>query len=163
MLPIYLLVLNPWHFFWRQRRSSAAVWQRDRWFRVNQPISSHIKSEMILFVISPPIALTDVNVYAKPRKQIRNSFTFSKILRFIVRYNQPISRKKWLFIRKRKTVNADKIEGFSSDPLNLHFNRPLFSKFKKIKSNYLVQFQWWLLIDELGNFPMNPVLAKEAQ
>lgn len=144
--------------------------KKDRWFRVNEPLQVILKGkDSVQVSLYSPVALTDVNIYAK-LPNYENKFVlfhFSKIPAFHRSVHQIplVVDKNDYLLENGKTVTIDKIEGFSSGSIEFSITStdPLFAKFKKIKSNHLVQFHDGYHINEPGKFlPMNPVLAKEA-
>lgn len=142
----------------------------DRWFRVNQPLQIIQKGkDSVQVSLYSPVGLSDVKIYAKlPNYDKRFLiYSFSKIPAFHRSFHKiPLTDKKNDYLLETgNTVTIDKIEGFSSGAIvfSVESEDPLFQKFKKIKSNHLVQFHDGYHINELGKFlPMNPVLAKEA-
>ena len=142
----------------------------DRWFRVNEPLQVIQKGkDSVQISLYSPVGLTNVKIYAKlPNYDKRFViYSFSKIPAFHRSFHKiPLTdQKNDYLLETGNTVTIDKIEGFSSGAIqfSVESDDPLFQKFKKIKSNHLVQFHDGYHINELGKFlPMNPALAKEA-
>ena len=143
---------------------------KDRWFRVNQPMQIIQKGkDSVQISLYSPVALTDVKVYAKLANYDKRFliYEFSKVPAFHRSFHQlPLVEGKHDYkLENDKTVTIDKIDGFSSGAIafSIESTDPLFTKFKKIKSARLVQFSDQYHKNELGKYlPMNPVLAKEA-
>lgn len=150
--------------------SSKMYDNKDRWFRVNEPLQVIQKGkDSVQVSLYSPVGLTDVKIYAKlPNYEKRFVlYNFSKVPAFHRSFHQiPLTAGKHDYeLENGKTVTIDKIEGFSSGAIEFYVEStdPLFQKFKKIKSTHLVQFSAAYHTNELGKFlPMNPVLAKEA-
>ncbi|MEG0850326.1 MAG: hypothetical protein RSH24_10710 [Flavobacterium sp.] len=150
--------------------SSKMYDNKDRWFRVNEPLQVIQKGkDSVQVSLYSPVGLTDVKIYAKlPNYEKRFVlYKFSKVPAFHRSFHQiPLTAGKHDYeLENGKTVTIDKIEGFSSGAIefSVESTDPLFLKFKKIKSTHLVQFSAAYHNNELGKFlPMNPVLAKEA-
>ena len=143
---------------------------KDRWFRVNQPMQIIQKGkDSVQISLYSPVGLTDVKVYAKLANYDKRFliYEFSKVPAFHRSFHQlPLVNGKHDYkLENDKTVTIDKIDGFSSGAIefSVESTDPLFAKFKKIKSARLVQFSDQYHKNELGKYlPMNPVLAKEA-
>lgn len=142
----------------------------DRWFRVNEPLQVIQKGkDSVQISLYSPVGLTDVKIYAKlPNYDKRFLlYSFSKVPAFHRSFHKiPLTdQKNDYLLETGNTVTIDKIAGFSSGAIqfSVESEDPLFQKFKKIKSNHLVQFHDGYHINELGKYlPMNPALAKEA-
>lgn len=142
----------------------------DRWFRVNAPLQV-IQSgkDSIQLSLYSPVGLKDVKIYAKiPNFEKRILiFDFSEIPSFHRSFHQiPFVAGTSNYITEHgNRVNIQQIPGFSNGAIefSVESTDPLMAKFKKIKSQRLVQFESAYHTNELGKFlPMNPVLAKEA-
>lgn len=155
--------------------SSARMYDnKDRWFRVNQPMQVIQKGkDSVQISLYSPVGLTDVKVYAKLPNYDKRFVVleFTKVPAFHRSFHQlPLVNGKHDYkLEDGKTVTIDKINGFSSGAIqfSVESSDPLFEKFKKIKSNRLVQFSTQYHLnnpaDDPNKFlPMNPVLAKEA-
>jgi hypothetical protein len=151
--------------------SSAKMYDnKDRWFRVNQPMQIIQKGkDSVQISLYSPVGLSDVKVYAKLANYDKRFliYEFSKVPAFHRSFHQiPLVEGKHDYkLENDKTVTIDKIDGFSSGAIefSVESTDPLFAKFKKIKSARLVQFSDQYHKNELGKYlPMNPVLAKEA-
>lgn len=142
----------------------------DRWFRVNEPLQVIQKGkDSVQISLYSPVGLNDVKIYAKlPNYDKRFLlYSFSKVPAFHRSFHKiPLTdQKNDYLLETGNTVTIDKIAGFSSGAIqfSVESEDPLFQKFKKIKSNHLVQFHDGYHINELGKYlPMNPALAKEA-
>lgn len=143
---------------------------KDRWFRVNQPMQIIQKGkDSVQISLYSPVGLSDVKIYAKLANYDKRFliYEFSKVPAFHRSFHQlPLVNGKHDYkLENDKTVTIDKIDGFSSGAIefSVESTDPLFAKFKKIKSARLVQFSDQYHKNELGKYlPMNPVLAKEA-
>ncbi|ABQ07801.1 hypothetical protein [Flavobacterium johnsoniae] len=161
---------KPMTMFEDDENSSKMYDNKDRWFRVNQPMQVIQKGkDSVQISLYSPVGLTDVKVYAKlPNYDKRFVlFHFSKVPAFHRSFHKiPLTEGKNDYeLEKGNTVTIDKIEGFSSGAIefSVESSDPLFQKFKKIKSARLVQFSDQYHKNEYGKYlPMNPVLAKEA-
>ncbi|MFH7017167.1 hypothetical protein [Flavobacterium sp. FlaQc-47] len=143
---------------------------KDRWFRVNEPMQIIQKGkDSVQISLYSPVGLSNVKVYAKLANYDKRflMFEFSKVPAFHRSFHQIplVAEKHDYMLENGKTVTIDKIEGFSSGAIefSVESDDPLFAKFKKIKSARLVQFSDQYHKNEYGKYlPMNPVLAKEA-
>lgn len=165
---------KPMTMFEDDESSSKMYDNKDRWFRVNQPMQIIQKGkDSVQVSLYSPVGLSDVKVYAKLANYDKRFliYEFSKVPAFHRSFHQlPLVEGKHDYqLENGKTVTIDKIEGFSSGAIefSIESTDPLFAKFKKIKSARLVQFstQYHLNnpVDDPNKFlPMNPVLAKEA-
>ncbi|WP_316633502.1 hypothetical protein [uncultured Flavobacterium sp.] len=165
---------RPMTMFEDNESSSKMYDNKDRWFRVNQPMQVIQKGkDSVQVSLYSPVGLTDVKVYAKlPNYDKRFVvYEFTKVPAFHRSFHQiPLVEGKHDYkLEDGKTVTIDKIDGFSSGAIqfSVESSDPLFEKFKRIKSARLVQFsdQYHLNnpADDPNKFlPMNPVLAKEA-
>lgn len=161
---------QPMTMFEDDEPSSRMYDNKNRWFRVNQPMQIIQKGkDSVQVSLYSPVGLTDVRIYAKlPNYDKRFLiYNFTKIPAFHRSFHQIplVAGKNDYLLENGKTVTIDQISGFSSGAIefSVESTDPLFAKFKKIKSSRLVQFNDAYHINELGKFlPMNPVLAKEA-
>lgn len=143
---------------------------KDRWFRVNQPMQIIQKGkDSVQISLYSPVGLSDVKIYAKLANYDKRFllYEFSKVPAFHRSVHQlPLVNGTHDYkLENEKTVTIDKIDGFSSGAIqfSVESTDPLFAKFKKIKSARLVQFSDQYHKNEYGKYlPMNPVLAKEA-
>ncbi|MDR6843870.1 hypothetical protein [Flavobacterium granuli] len=144
--------------------------KNDRWFRVNQPLQIIQKGkDSVQISLYSPVGLTDVKIYAKLGNYDKRFvlYHFTKIPAFHRSTHQIplVAGKNDYLLETGNTVTIDKIDGFSTGAIefSIESTDPLFSKFKKIKSSQLVQFNDGYHLNEPNKFlPMNPVLAKEA-
>ncbi|TPG42007.1 hypothetical protein [Flavobacterium pectinovorum] len=165
---------KPMTMFEDGESSSRMYDNKDRWFRVNQPMQVIQKGkDSVQISLYSPVGLTDVKVYAKLPNYDKRFVVleFTKVPAFHRSFHQlPLVDGKHDYkLEDGKTVTIDKINGFSSGAIqfSVESSDPLFEKFKKIKSNRLVQFSTQYHLnnpaDDPNKFsPMNPVLAKEA-
>lgn len=161
---------RPMTMFEDNESASKMYDNKDRWFRVNQPLQVIQKGkDSVQVSLYSPVGLTDVKIYAKlPNYEKRFLiYNFTKVPAFHRSFHKiPLTEGKNDYqLETGNTVTIDKIEGFSSGAIefSVESSDPLFQKFKKIKSTHLVQFSDSYHINEYGKFlPMNPVLAKEA-
>ncbi|RKR11578.1 hypothetical protein C8C83_3318 [Flavobacterium sp. 90] len=165
---------KPMTMFEDAESSSKMYDNKDRWFRVNQPMQVIQKGkDSVQISLYSPVGLTDVKVYAKLANYDKRFviYEFSKVPAFHRSFHQiPLVKGKHDYkLEDGKTVTIDQISGFSSGAIqfSVESSDPLFEKFKKIKSNRLVQFSTQYHLnnpaDDPNKFlPMNPVLAKEA-
>lgn len=161
---------RPMTMFEDNESASKMYDNKDRWFRVNQPLQVIQKGkDSVQVSLYSPVGLTDVRIYAKlPNYEKRFLiYNFTKVPAFHRSFHKiPLTEGKNDYqLETGNTVTIDKIEGFSSGAIefSVESSSPLFQKFKKIKSTHLVQFSDSYHKNELGKFlPMNPVLAKEA-
>lgn len=161
---------HPMTMFEDAESSSRMYDNKDRWFRVNQPMQIIQKGkDSVQISLYSPVGLTDVKVYAKLANYDKRFliYEFTKVPAFHRSLHQiPLTSEKHDYkLENGKTVTIDKIDGFSSGAIqfSVESSDPLFAKFKKIKSARLVQFSDQYHKNEYGKFlPMNPVLAKEA-
>jgi hypothetical protein len=161
---------KPMTMFEDAESSSKMYDNKDRWFRVNEPMQVIQKGkDSVQISLYSPVGLTDVRVYAKLANYDKRFliYEFTKVPAFHRSAHQiPLVEGTHDYkLENGKTVTIDKIDGFSSGAIqfSVESSDPLFEKFKKIKSNRLVQFSDQYHKNELGKFlPMNPVLAKEA-
>ncbi|WP_428228671.1 hypothetical protein [Flavobacterium sp.] len=181
--PNYLTVIDatalpkenrPMTMFEDDESASKMYDNKDRWFRVNQPMQIIQKGkDSVQVSLYSPVGLSDVKVYAKLANYDKRFliYEFSKVPAFHRSFHQlPLVEGKHDYqLENGKTVTIDKIDGFSSGAIefSVESSDPLFAKFKKIKSARLVQFSTQYHLnnpaDDPNKFlPMNPVLAKEA-
>lgn len=165
---------KPMTMFEDAESSSKMYDNKDRWFRVNEPMQVIQKGkDSVQISLYSPVGLTDVRVYAKLANYDKRFliYEFTKVPAFHRSFHQlPLVEGTHDYkLENGKTVTIDKIDGFSSGAIqfSVESSDPLFEKFKKIKSNRLVQFsnQYHLnnpADDPNKYLPMNPVLAKEA-
>jgi len=161
---------RPMTMFEDNESASKMYDNKDRWFRVNQPLQVIQKGkDSVQVSLYSPVGLTDVRIYAKlPNYEKRFLiYNFTKVPAFHRSFHKiPLTEGKNDYqLETGNTVTIDKIEGFSSGAIefSVESSDPLFQKLKKIKSTHLVQFSDSYHINEYGKFlPMNPVLAKEA-
>lgn len=161
---------RPMTMFEDNESASKMYDNKNRWFRVNQPLQVIQKGkDSVQVSLYSPVGLTDVKIYAKlPNYEKRFLiYNFTKVPAFHRSFHKiPLTEGKNDYqLETGNTVTIDKIEGFSSGAIefSVESSDPLFQKFKKIKSTHLVQFSDSYHINEYGKFlPMNPVLAKEA-
>lgn len=165
---------QPMTMFEDDENSSKMYDNKDRWFRVNQPMQILQKGkDSVQISLYSPVGLTDVKVYAKLANYDKRFlvYQFSKIPAFHRSFHQlPLVEGKHDYqLENGKTVTIDKIDGFSSGAIqfSVESSDPLFAKFKKIKSARLVQFSTQYHLNNPADdpnkyLPMNPVLAKEA-
>lgn len=165
---------QPMTMFEDDENSSKMYDNKDRWFRVNQPMQILQKGkDSIQISLYSPVGLTDVKVYAKLANYDKRFlvYQFSKVPAFHRSFHQlPLVEGKHDYqLENGKTVTIDKIDGFSSGAIqfSVESSDPLFAKFKKIKSARLVQFSTQYHLNNPADdpnkyLPMNPVLAKEA-
>ena len=161
---------HPMTMFQDDESSSKMYDNKDRWFRVNQPVQIIQKGkDSVQLSLYCPVALTDVKIYAKlPNYEKRFVlYQFSKVPAFHRSSHQIplVSGKNDYLLENGKTVTIDKIDGFSTDAIefSVESSDTLFAKLKKIKSSQLVRFSDQYHLAEPGKYlPMNPVLAKEA-
>ncbi|SHM55086.1 hypothetical protein [Flavobacterium chilense] len=165
---------RPMTMFEDTENSSKMYDNKDRWFRVNQPMQIIQKGkDSVQVSLYSPVGLNDVKVYAKIANYDKRFliYEFSKVPAFHRSFHQiPLVEGKHDYqLENGKTVTIDKIDGFSSGAIefSVESSDPLFAKFKKIKSARLVQFSTQYHLnnpaDDPNKFlPMNPVLAKEA-
>ena len=154
--------------------SSKMYDNKDRWFRVNQPMQIIQKGkDSVQISLYSPVGLSDVKIYAKlPNYDKRFLiYNFTKVPPFHRSFHQIplVAGKHDYMLENGKPVTIDQIAGFSTGAIefSIESSDPLFSKFQKIKSNRLVQFSTQYHLnnpaDDPNKFlPMNPVLAKEA-
>lgn len=150
--------------------SSKMYDKQDRWFQVNQPLQVIQKGkDSVQISLYSPVGLTDVRIYAKLANYDKRFliYNFTKVPAFHRSFHQIplVAGKNDYLLETGNAVTIDKIDGFSSGAIefSVESSDPLFAKFKKIKSNHLVQFNDGYHNGEFGKFlPMNPVLAKEA-
>jgi len=181
--PNYLAVIDatalpkenrPMTMFDDDESSSKMYDNKDRWFRVNQPMQIIQKGkDSVQVSLYSPVGLSDVKVYAKLANYDKRFliYEFSKVPAFHRSFHQLplVSGKHDYQLENGKTVTIDKIDGFSSGAIefSVESSDPLFAKFKKIKSARLVQFSTQYHLNNPADdpnkyLPMNPVLAKEA-
>ncbi|MFH6999762.1 hypothetical protein ACHRVZ_17705 [Flavobacterium sp. FlaQc-57] len=165
---------RPMTMFEDDENTSKMYDNKDRWFRVNQPLQIIQKGkDSVQVSLYSPVGLTDVKIYAKLANYDKRFliYEFTKIPAFHRSFHQiPLVNGKHDYkLENGKAVTIDKIDGFSSGAIqfSVESSDPLFAKFKKIKSNRLVQFSTQYHLnnpaDDPNKFlPMNPVLAKEA-
>ena len=165
---------QPMTMFEDDENSSKMYDNKDRWFRVNQPMQILQKGkDSVQISLYSPVGLTDVKVYAKLANYDKRFlvYQFSKVPAFHRSFHQlPLVEGKHDYqLENGKTVTIDKIDGFSSGAIqfSVESSDPLFAKFKKIKSARLVQFSTQYHLNNPADdpnkyLPMNPVLAKEA-
>ncbi|CAA9198950.1 hypothetical protein [Flavobacterium collinsii] len=165
---------RPMTMFEDNESSSKMYDNKDRWFRVNQPMQIIQKGkDSIQISLYSPVGLTDVKVYAKLANYDKRFllFEFTKVPAFHRSAHQiPLVDGTHDYqLENGKAVTIDKIDGFSSGAIefSVESTDPLFAKFKKIKSNRLVQFSTQYHLNNPADdpekfLPMNPVLAKEA-
>ncbi|WP_394775800.1 hypothetical protein [Flavobacterium sp.] len=161
---------RPMTMFEDDESSSKMYDNKDRWFRVNQPMQIIQKGkDSVQVSLYSPVGLSNVKVYAKLANYDKRflMFEFSKVPAFHRSFHQIplVAEKHDYMLENGKTVTIDKIDGFSSGAIefSVESDDPLFAKFKKIKSARLVQFSDQYHKNEYGKYlPMNPVLAKEA-
>lgn len=165
---------KPMTMFEDNESSSRMYDNKDRWFRVNQPMQVIQKGkDSVQISLYSPVGLTDVKVYAKLPNYDKRFVVleFTKVPAFHRSFHQlPLVDGKHDYkLEDGKTVTIDKIDGFSSGAIqfSVESSDPLFEKFKKIKSNRLVQFSTQYHLNNPADdpnkyLPMNPVLAKEA-
>ncbi len=165
---------KPMTMFEDAESSSKMYDNKDRWFRVNEPMQVIQKGkDSVQISLYSPVGLTDVRVYAKLANYDKRFliYEFTKVPAFHRSAHQiPLVEGTHDYkLENGKTVTIDKIDGFSSGAIqfSVESSDPLFEKFKKIKSNRLVQFSTQYHLnnpaDDPNKFlPMNPVLAKEA-
>ncbi|QLC64801.1 hypothetical protein LPB248_00460 [Flavobacterium sp. LPB0248] len=147
---------------------------KDRWFRVNQPMQIIQKGrDSVQISLYSPVGLKDVKIYAKLANYDKRflMYEFTNVPAFHRSFHQIplVAAKRDYALENGKTVTIDKIDGFSSGTIefSVESSDPLFAKFKKIKSNRLVQFSDQYHLNNPSDdpnkyLPMNPVLAKEA-
>ncbi|MEP6803956.1 MAG: hypothetical protein ABI892_05510 [Flavobacterium sp.] len=177
--PNYLAIIDatvlppenrPMNMFADDESSAKMYDNKDRWFRVNEPMQIIQKGkDSVQISLYSPVGLSNVKVYAKLANYDKRflMFEFSKVPAFHRSFHQIplVAEKHDYMLENGKTVTIDKIEGFSSGAIefSVESDDPLFAKFKKIKSARLVQFSDQYHKNEYGKYlPMNPVLAKEA-
>ena len=165
---------RPMTMFEDDENSSKMYDNKDRFFRVNQPMQIIQKGkDSVQVSLYSPVGLSDVKVYAKIANYDKRFliYEFSKVPAFHRSFHQlPLVEGKHDYqLENGKTVTIDKIGGFSSGAIefSVESTDPLFAKFKKIKSNRLVQFSTQYHLNNPADdpnkyLPMNPVLAKEA-
>lgn len=165
---------SPMTMFEDDESASKMYDNKDRWFRVNQPMQIIQKGkDSVQVSLYSPVGLTDVKIYAKLANYDKRFliYEFTKVPAFHRSFHQiPLVNGQHDYkLENGKTVTIDKIDGFSSGAIqfSVESSDPLFAKFKKIKSNRLVQFSTQYHLnnpaDDPNKFlPMNPVLAKEA-
>jgi hypothetical protein len=165
---------RPMTMFADDESSSKMYDNKDRWFRVNQPMQIIQKGkDSVQVSLYSPVGLSDVKVYAKLANYDKRFliYEFSKVPAFHRSFHQiPLVEGKHDYqLENGKTVTIDKIDGFSSGAIefSVESSDPLFAKFKKIKSARLVQFSSQYHLNNPADdpnkyLPMNPVLAKEA-
>lgn len=161
---------RPITMFADDENSSKMYDNKDRWFRVNEPMQIIQKGkDSVQISLYSPVGLTNVKVYAKLANYDKRflMFEFSKVPAFHRSFHQIplVEGKHDYMLENGKTVTIDKIDGFSSGAIefSVESDDALFAKFKKIKSARLVQFSDQYHKNEYGKYlPMNPVLAKEA-
>lgn len=165
---------HPMTMFEDDENSSKMYDNKDRWFRVNQPMQIIQKGkDSVQISLYSPVGLSNVKVYAKLANYDKRFliYEFSKVPAFHRSFHQlPLVEGKHDYeLENGKTVTIDKIDGFSSGAIefSVESDDPLFAKFKKIKSNRLVQFSTQYHLNNPADdpnkyLPMNPVLAKEA-
>ena len=142
----------------------------DRWFRMNELVQAVITSkDEIQISLYSPVGLNDVKIYAKIPNYDKKFviYHFSHIPAFHRSLHKiPLTQGKHDYeLESGNAVTIDQIDGFSEGSIefSVESSDPLFDKFKKIKSQHLVQFHDQYHINEYGKFlPMNPALAKEA-
>ncbi|OOG77341.1 hypothetical protein [Flavobacterium sp. A45] len=142
----------------------------DSWFRVNEPLQVILKgTDSVQISLYSPVGLKDVKIYAKLPTYDRRFiiYNFSHIPPFHRSVHQiPLTINKSQYEQEDGiSVTINKIDGFKKEDIvfSIESEDSLFTKFKKIKSQRLVQFNDKYHIQEYGKFlPMNPVLAKEA-
>lgn len=177
--PNYLAIIDatnlpaenkPMTMFQDDESPSRMYDNKDRWFRVNQPMQILQKGkDSVQVSLYSPVGLSDVKVYAKLANYDKRFliYEFSKVPAFHRSFHQLplVEGKHDYMLENGKTVTIDKIDGFSTGAIEFSVESadPLFAKFKKIKSARLVQFSDQYHKNEYGKYlPMNPVLAKEA-
>ena len=165
---------RPMTMFEDDESSSKMYDNKDRWFRVNQPMQIIQKGkDSVQISLYSPVGLSDVKVYAKLANYDKRFliYEFSKVPAFHRSFHQLplVAGKNDYKLENGKPVTIDKIDGFSSGAIefSVESTDPLFAKFKKIKSNRLVQFSTQYHLNNPADdpnkyLPMNPVLAKEA-
>ena len=165
---------RPMIMFEDTESSSKMYDNKNRWFRVNQPMQIIQKGkDSVQISLYSPVGLKDVKVYAKlPNYDKRFLlFEFTSVPAFHRSAHQiPLVNGTHDYqLEGGKAVTIDKIDGFSSGAIefSVESTDPLFAMFKRIKSNRLVQFSTQYHLnnpaDDPNKFlPMNPVLAKEA-
>ncbi|PTS92227.1 hypothetical protein DBR27_19855, partial [Flavobacterium sp. HMWF030] len=138
---------SPMTMFEDNESSSKMYDNKDRWFRVNQPMQIIQKGkDSVQVSLYSPVGLTDVKIYAKLVNYDKRFliYEFTKVPAFHRSFHQiPLVNGKHDYqLENGKTVTIDKIDGFSSGAIqfSVESSDPLFAKFKKIKSNRLVQF-----------------------
>ena len=160
----------PMTMFEDDESSSKMYDNKDRWFRVNQPMQIIQKGkDSVQVSLYSPVGLNDVRVYAKLVNYDKRFliYEFSKVPAFHRSFHQiPLVNGKHDYqLENGQTVTIDKIDGFSLDAIefSVESTDPLFTKLKKIKSKRVVHFSDEYHKKEYGKYlPMNPVLAKEA-
>lgn len=142
----------------------------DRWFRMNELVQAIVTGEnQVQLSLYSPVGLSDVKIYAKipnyEKRFVLYHFSYIPAFHRSV-HTIPLTEGTYDYeLESGNAVTIQQIDGIANGTIefSVESSDPLFQKFKKIKSQHLVQFHDGYHKNEYGKYlPMNPVLAKEA-